>query len=263
VSTKAVREQLRDYVPWWLQDRKYSSGKVVGFTFLWVLAAVLDAMAEWLLQSLRAAWPGKGTPTALPYIGRSRGILRGQADTDDAYAARLRMWLDKWRDAGTQRQLAIELHEYLGNAPRVRIVNRAGHMVTVAADGTITEATCAWDWDSVTNPERATWWSELWVIVYPTQWATTGTYGDGRDWGPDPARGFGHAVTREEVDAVKAILGAWKAAHSKVRAVIWTSDAALFNPAAPATLPNGRWGQWSIAGAPSDRNVSTCRYWEP
>ena len=263
MSIVRIRDQLRGWVPWWLSDRQYSSGKTVGYRFLWAMVSALDAYMEYVLQALQAAWPGKGTPTALAMIGRSRGIARGQADTDASYSAKLRMWLDKWAGAGTQRQLAIELHEYLGDFPRVRIVNRAGHMVTVATNGTVTTADIAWNWDSISNPERAGYWSELWIVVYPTQWATAGTWGDGASpWGTS-GLGFGHDVTRVEWDAVLAIVAQWKSAHTKVRSIIWTSDATLFDPANAGTLPDGEWGQASEAGLASHLNLTTCRYWEP
>ncbi len=266
-ATNRLRDQLRGFVPWWLSDRHYSSGETVGFRYLWTMIATLDCYVDYVVQGLLAAWPGAGTPTALPLIGRSRGIIRGQADTDDQYAAKLRNWLPKWAAAGTQRQLAIELHEYLGNAPRVRIVNRSGHWVTVNADGSIVTHDVPWDWDSVSNPERAGYWSEMWIIVYPTQWALAGTWGAGKTWGDGSGLGIGHDVSREEVDAVKNLIAQWKSAHSKVRAVIWTSDATLFDPTNPASLPDGTWGQWGTTGSGSrvagGRNTTTCRYWEP
>lgn len=261
-----IRDQLRGWVPWWLSDRHYSSGKSVGFRFLWAMISLLDVFAEWIVQSLQAPWPGKGTPTALPYIGRSRGILRGQVDTDDEYASKLRQWLDKWAAAGSARQLAIELHEYLGNHPMVRVITRSGIWVTVAADGSVTTTTATWNWDGTSHPDRAGYWSEMWIVVYPTQWAASGTWGDGRVWGGRDG-GLGHIVTRVEYDAVKSLIAQWKSAHSKVRAVIWTSDATLFDPTNPATCPNGTWGAWGTAGdgsrVASGRNTTTCRYWEP
>lgn len=264
-SDNRIRDQLRGWVPWWLQDRKYSSGKTVGFRFLWSMIAALDAYADWILAGLLAAWPGAGTPTALPYIGRSRGILRGQADTNDSFAVKLRNWLGKWAAAGSQRQLAIEIHEYLGNAPRVRIVNRAGDWTTVAADGTVTAYKGAFNWDLNSNPERAGYWSEMWIIVYPTQWALAGNWASD-SWGTGGGLGFGHDVSRVEYDAIKALIAQWKSAHSKVRAIVWTSDAALFDPAVPLSLPDGEWGDWGTEGSgsrvASHRNLTTCRYWE-
>lgn len=260
------RENLQNRVTWWLSDRHLTTGESTGYRYLWVIHAVFDATMQYVLEGLQAAWPGVGTPTALPLIGRSRGITRGEADTDATFGGKLRSWFDKWPNAGSMRQLAIEIHEYLGNAPRVRIVNRAGFMLTVAADGTVTTAQCAWDWDSVSNPERASHWWDLWIIVYPTQWALADNWGTGV-WGAGDGGGLGHQAMRQAVDAIKGIIGQWKSAHTNVRAVIWTSDSALFDPATPASLPDGEWGNWGTTGAgarvASHRNLTTCRYWEP
>jgi hypothetical protein len=257
------RDVFKLITPWWLSDRP-EQGKTVGYRYLWSMIAPLDALMEGLLQGIQAAYPGLGTPTALPFIGRARGILRGQADTDDDYAAKLRAWLDRWESAGSARGLAREIHEYLANHPRIRIVNRAGHWLTLEQDGTITETDAAWNWDGTSNPERAGYWSELWVIVYPTQWAKAAKWGTGEKWGG--GLGFGHDVTRKGVDALTGLFAEWKSAHSKIRAVIWTSDATLFDPSNPTSLPNGTWGQWGGKGngprTGSGRNISTCRYWE-
>lgn len=255
-----IRDQLRDFVPWWLSDRHYTDGKTVGFRYLWAMIAMLDCYMEFGLQSLIAPWPAVGTPTALPRIARSRGITRGQADTDATFALKLIDWLNKWAGAGTQRQLAIEIQEYLGNHPRVRVVNRAGRMVTVETDGTVSMVDCAWDWDSVSNPERVGYWSELWIIVYPSQWAHTASINDG------PTVGMGHTVSRVEVDAIRGIVAQWKGAHAYVRALIWSDDAAAFDPSTPGTLPNGNWGNWGTRGngsrVLSDRDTAASRYWE-
>lgn len=258
------RDVFRLALPWWLTDRR-EKGMTVGFRILWSLAAPLDTLQEVLLQGIQAGYPGRGTPTALPYIGRTRGILRGQADTDAEYAEKLRGWLARWETAGEMRGLGRELHEWLGNHPMIRLVNRAGTWVTVAADGTVTTQQAAWDWDSVSNPERAGFWSEMWIIVYPTQWALGGAWGDGRSWGGRDS-GIGHRVTATERETVRGLIAEWKSAHSRVRAVIWTSDAALFDPNNPATCPDGTWGQWGGGGSgsrvASGRNTTTCRYWE-
>lgn len=256
------RDAIRRYIPVWLSDRPTFKNS---FKFIWVMVAVLDVGLEVLLQGIQAAWPGQGTPTALPMIGRSRGILRGEADTDATFGASLRLWLDKWRRCGSMAALAARIHEYLGNAPRVRIVNRAGFWVTCAADGTLSTTTAAWNWDGTSHPERATWWSEIWIIVYPTQWAAGGTYGDGGAYGG--SNGLGHNNTEIAYEAIKQLIATWKSAHTMVRAVIWTSDAALFDPATPASLPNGTWGNWGTTGDGSrvagGRNTTTCHYWEP
>ena len=145
------------------------------------------------------------------------------------------------------------------------MVNRAGHWVTLNADGTVETSDATWDWDSVSNPERAGFWSELWIIVYTTQFAPSGTWGDGRTWGGRDS-GLGHVVKRVDRDAVRNLISTWKSAHSLVRAVIWTTDDALFDPADGGTCPDGTWGQWSFDSGgsriASNRNTTTCRYWE-
>lgn len=277
------RDILRKVVPVWLSDRWRggpggNSGltptNATGFSFLWALTAPLDACAEVLAQGVRAAWPGLGTPSALKYIGSSRGILRGYgtSETDDHYAMRLRAWLTTWQGAGSQLALAQQLHEYISNRPRVTIVNRAGSWVSVAQDGTVsTMSGVTWNWDGTSNPEDATSWSEQWVIIYPDPWAHRGAFGSGDKFGAD-GLGLGHLVTREESDAVRGIIADWKSAHTRVRTVIWTSDGTIFNPSDPTTMPDGQWGQWSAgnsgirdngARGKSHRNVTTCRYWEP
>lgn len=258
------RDSLRKLVPPWLSDR-FTSGLTVGFRFLWVMIAPLDVAIESLVQGIRAAWPGAGTPTALAAIGRSRGILRGQADTDDEYATRLRGWLDSWRDAGSSEELARQIHLYLNNRPRVRVVNRAGKWVTVETDGSVTRNQQAFGWDNVSHPERAGYWSEEWIIVYPDQWSTAGNWGagDGQTWG-NADLGFGHGVTRVEYDAIYNLITTWKSAHSYVRTVIFSSTTGAFDPTNPGSLPDGSWGTWETysGGNSVPSRDDAHRYWE-
>ncbi len=264
VAELRLRDAFKLVSPWWLSDRE-TAGKTVGYRYLWSIISTLDALLEGELQGMQAAWPGKGTPDALPYIGRGRGILRGQADTDDEYGAKLRGWLDRWLAAGSQLSIARELHEYMSDHPRVRVINRAGHWVTMNTDGSVETADAAWDWDSTSNPERSGYWSELWVIVYTAQFDPAGTYDDGETWGGLDS-GLGHTVKHVDRDAMRNLIGTWKAAHSRVRAVIFTTDDAKFDPTDSGTCPDGTWGQWSTGGSgsrvASNRDLTVCRYWE-
>ena len=135
-------------------------------------------------------------------------------------------------------------------------MNRHGQWFDVAADGTTSTYEAPWDWDSVSNPERANYDSDLWVIVTspsPGQWAHDSAWGD-RSWGDAPM-GFGHDCLREEVDAVKGLLSQWKGNHNRIRAVIWADD---------DVTPDGTWGQWGTRGASRvPARQSTFRYWEP
>ncbi len=259
-----LRDALRLALPWWLSERRQQS-KTVGYRFLWALVSVLDLLLEGVLQGLYAAWPGMGTPTALPYIGRARGVVRGMDDTDATYADKLVGWLERAEHIGSMYALAREIQEYLPGRPRVRVINRHQNWLTLDHDGTVTKATAAWDWDSVSNPERALWWSELWVVIYTDAFPHSGAWGDGRVWGGRDS-GLGLVIAKENREALDNLVGEAKSAHSRVRCVIWTSDDALFDPAVPASCPDGTWGQWSLPGSdprvPGGR-VRTCRYWEP
>lgn len=265
------RDIFAKFTPPWLADRgKDVTQQTVGYRYLWSMIAPLDAAMDVLVQGLQAAWPGKGTSTALPYIGRSRGIVRGPTETDASFAFRLIQWLDTWRGAGSALTIARTLHDYLTGNPKVRVITRSGVWVTVNADGSVTYNNAAWNWDGTSHPTRSGYWSEIWIVIYPSPYATAGQFLDVAGtpaplWGDQ--LGIGHDVPRSDYDAVKGLIAQWKAAHTKVRAVIWTSDATLFDPTNPATCPNGNWGAWGNTGAgsrvASSRNTTTCRYWEP
>lgn len=264
------RDSVRRFITPWLSDRPgQEKGKTVGFRYVWSMVSAADNAAETLVQALQAPWPGIGTPTALAKIGRSRGMIRGQDEADADYATRMLSWLDRARQYGSMLATGRAIHEYLRNRPRVRVYNRAGACTEIAqTTGAVTHyaaGTTSWDWDSVSNPERSGYWWDLWICVYPTEWTNAGTWGDGRLWGARDS-GIGHQVTRQERDAIRSEIDQYKSAHSHVRAVIWTSDATLFDPLVPATQPNGTWGQWSSPGTdprvPGGRITTTCRYWE-
>jgi hypothetical protein len=256
------RDVFRRFTPWFLSDRSLSTGESVGYRYLWALLAPLDAYAEVLVQGLIAPWPGLGTPTALALIGRSRGIIRGRLDTDEDYALKLRDWLNRAREWGGMRGLAIELAQYLGIS-RLRVINRAGRWVTYY-NGSIIVEDAAWDWDSVSHPERAGDWSDEWIIVYSPFAERPGALGDlvGED-----GYALGHLIKREEVDATLGIIAQTKGAHSRVRAVIWTTNPDNFQPGVPASCPDGTWGAWGTTGSgsrvKSGRFYTNCRFWEP
>jgi len=262
-SARGFRDSIRAFVPKWLQNRP---GLNVGYKFLYVVCAILDLMMEVTLQGVQAALPGVGTPTALPLIGQSRAIIRGEAESDASYAKRLRAWLDTWKNAGSSETLALQIQAFLGNTPMVRIVTRSGYWVTLATDGTTSTTTAAWNWDGASNPERAGWWSDLWIIIYPTEWTVAGTIGATADPSHD-VEGLGHLVPSSAVDGILAIVEQWKAAHTWIVALIWSYDVTLFDPAAPVVGdPDGTWGNWALtdlAGHMEPARSAAARYWIP
>ncbi len=239
--------------PSWLQ-------RAVGGGLLLALTRVLDAAYEAARQAFFARFPGLGTPTALPLIGRDRGVVRSPSDTDDGYAARLRSWISDRYFMGTMRGLARQVQAFLPDHPRVRVINRAGVTFTREADGSESTATMAWNWDGVSHPARAGRWSDLWIVVYSTAYPLAGTWGDGALWGGIDA--FGHDVPAADVAALRTIVADWKAAHSRVVAMIWTTTLTDFNPAGGGRMPDGTWGEWGYGDPYLPTRPSDLRFWE-
>ena len=273
---RGLRDALRAFVPIWLQDRP---GFRNGYKFLYMAALLGDIAITWMVQAVYAWLPGYSLgvtglavdpSSALPLVGQGRAIVRGEIETDASYAARLVTWLTTWEAAGSAEILASQVQAYLANTPTVRIVDRAGNWVTIDPSGHITTTSAAWDWDSVSNPERAGWWSDLWVIVYPCEWPITGTNLASLvgAWGTYQGVGTGHKVPRAQNDAIRAIVAQWKGAHVWVEAIIWSYDATLFVPGAPVSGdPDGTWGNWSkyVGGVqvPARLNDGRVRFWIP
>jgi hypothetical protein len=265
-AVRRFRDQLSDWVPWWLSDREAASGESVGYRFIWTLAATLDVYLQWLLDGILAGQPGEGDPSALPLIARTRGITRGKYETDAEHAARLRSWRTEWLEAGSQRGIIRQLFAYLrggSNPVSARVVNRAGNMTYISPAGGITTGTLAWNWDGVTYPSRATRWWEQWLVLYTTEFAfAAGTWGDGSLWGDDPNLGFGLSIGRVDADMLRGLCAEFKSAHTALFGIIFCSSTAAYQ-AASAVLPDGQWGSWgdnAAARLASHRDVTVSRY---
>jgi len=263
-----LRESLKEYLPSWLNDQQ-PAGPSWGWRVLSTLARYVDTTTTNVMSAALSS-VGKGTPSSLKYLGWARGIVRGRYDTDQQYAAKLRTWIDRNKEAGSQLRLAKELWEYLGGVSFVRIVNRTGQWVEIDTDGTIFETfeSSGWDWDSISHPIRsdpsAPWWSDMWIIIapdYPLRPLTLG------DLTGDDGFGLGHLCPRHEVDAVKEIINRFKAAHSCVRAVLWTTNPDNYRPGSLGIMPDGTWGAWGMYSSghyvASGRDLTETRYWEP
>lgn len=266
VSRLNLRDALRNIVPNWLSNRR---GLNVAFSVLYVIAMMCDFLIEAMIQGVWAAWPGKGDPSALPYIGQSRGIPRGLSESDASYAARLIGWLTTWVESGSDALLIQLLQIYLGGNLPVRIVDRAGQFTSIDAAGNVTFTTDAtWNFDSVEFPVRAGWWSDLWVIVYITdgRWPPyTATLSDSAwlaAWGTYNGFAVGMQVPVAVAQGIVSITHTFKGAHAWLEAIVFTTDTALFIPGALTSgFPDGKWGNWSrqIAGVqtPARATVSS------
>jgi hypothetical protein len=263
----SFRDRVRRLVPPWLSDR----GKAVGFRLLYCLAAVCDAGAEVLTQGLQARFPGRGTPTALKYIGRDRGIRRGPGESDEAFAARLLTWLDDWRIAGSALSLLRQLHGFLSpNPPLLRLVTNSGVWYTMDPNGTFSIHHASpnnWNWDGETNGNHEAEWARFWLVIYSASapWSPAGNWGGEGRWAGGQLWGF--TGTPAEIEGFKAIVSDWRAAHARCMWVIVAFDAASFDPSAPPgspLLPDGWWGPWHkvVGGVAVPSRLATARYFE-
>lgn len=279
---RGLRDGLRTFIPIWLQDRP---GFRNGYKFLYVVALVCDIFVTWLVQAVYSWFPGYslGIPpgsgldasTALPLLATSRGILQGPTEPNATFAQRLVGWIDDWEASGSSEILVEMIQSFIGGVPMVRIVDRAGNWVTIDSSGNITKTSGAWNWDEVDDWERDSWWSDLWIIVYPTPWAITGTtlaslvpvWGD---YNAATQVGTGHAVPPLYVDGILSILSTWKGAHTFCAAILWSYDDTLFVPGSPVSGdPDGTWGRWAklvggvLVPARTGASDGRVRYWVP
>ena len=270
----SLRSTLARYLPPWLTAR-IVEGKVRGFKFLSCASLLADAGLENAHQALQARFPGHGTPTALPYIGRDRGIRRGIDESDESYASRLVLWLDTWRGAGNPFAIMHQVRAYCAPAvPKLRIVNDSGTWYTLNPDDSIeivqTFGAINYDWDGLYPSVRQT---RCWLIIYSDAGprAEGPDLGDGTGLWSDAIGTEGYTIgttaTYEQVQSVRAIVDDFKSTGDRFENIIVAFDPASFDPtAAPGApgMPDGTWGHYSknVGGTQVAARLSTAAYWE-
>ena len=282
------RDSLIKVIPIWQQQRPDA---VVGFRWLWSMVTQIDILVENTLQGINDWGPGSpdASLTALPFIAQSRGLVQGEAETDAHFAVRLQNWRTNglftpppavpqvWSQIGKSEVLAQQIQQYLGNTPLVRVIERIystsgppqAEYITANTDGTTSRVVANWDWDSVlgwtddqaTYPGSVTrtWWSDVWIVVYPGEWSIAGNV--------TPLTG--QAVPATAKDAILGLVAYYKGAYTFVRAIIYSYNSTLFDPANPSASgnPDGTWGRWhkidGSGNAVPARTVTNVRYWIP
>lgn len=248
-----MRDAVRRLIPPWMRDR-VAAGFTTGFKYIYVFGLMCDLLIQFALEGIRAKFPSLAPSEALSVIGRDRRIRRGLAESDASFLARLLLWLDSWRRAGSAYAMLEQLKAYLGVAGTIRIVNANGTWWTLKLDGTferkVTLPTKNWNWDN-----NAALWARFWVVLYAADygWTRDGTWGDGATWG-DNGMGWGLSnLSWQSVLDLRGIIAEWKSAESVCKHVIISFDAAYPDPnaAAGAPMPDGTWGYFykNSAGA--------------
>jgi hypothetical protein len=243
-----------------------------GAKLLDVMGAMLDAHVDWTRHGIRARWPSYGSDDTLAAIGRDRRILRGFAESAEAYAERLRGWLDAWSRAGNPFEILRQLKGYLTpHAFDAHVVNHHGSWYTSLADGTLewTLNASNWDWDSETYPSGPEPWCRFWVVLNPPAelWTRLPALDDPALWdGAVDSPGFtvGSTATPEQVAAVRRIVGEWKDEKSVCQNIIVCFEPGVFTPGETnPPNPNGWYGNASrvISGVRTATRSPDAIYW--
>jgi hypothetical protein len=202
---------------------------------LFAIAVHFDALIEWCVLAMYARYPRQAPPDALVVLGRERGIRRGLAEPDDAYAARLVQWLPDRKIKGSPFALMSQIVGYVyKHRVRVRVVNEAGAWFTRNATREVEgrhewhhAAPSNWDWDG----EGGAQFSRYWVILMlpDTIWPSDGTWGDSGKWGDTGVWGYGD-MTREQAITLRDLIRDWNPPHAMCAGVIATWDPDDFDP---------------------------------
>ncbi len=295
VNVRPWNIRIAEFIPVWMANRP----NLQFFAkYLFTFAYLSDIATQSALEGIRAGFPGYDSRTDnFPLLGQSRGLLQGETETAVSFASRLRAWLQTAEDMGGDAGLAAYLHVWIGDNPMVRIWSRNGRCTTVSTTGVVSQVSMVaggWtgpgplsglglNWDSVSNPERAEWWWDSWIVIYSADFPSAGTIGARAGSSTIPAnvttglgsQGIGHLCSRTQVDTILGIIKSWKGQHAILPWVIWAPvGSPLFDPAnmTQAGNPDGCWGDWSFFGVdPGGSGVRanwphlnpTCRYWGP
>jgi hypothetical protein len=265
---------FRERLPWFLKD-----GRILA-----PIGQGMDKLTQLAIDAVRLRYPSvTPSDASLSIIGRDRRIPRAPGETPESYARRLVLWLDLWGLAGLPLGLLYAIQSFVfPGYPQVRYVSRSGMWWTLdegaSRDATPFEAMTLpcpevpgqrtpryvpaleatprarfwgheaapnnWDWDSISNPERAAFWWDYWLVVYPPSWTFEGEYGlDSEYGGTEGAWGF------EEYggtfDTMRELVRIYQRAGAECRGVIFAPTLADFDPyAVPGdpTMPDGYWG---------------------
>ena len=254
------RRAYTKLLPWWLTAE---DGAKVNYS----LGLLMDAYLTRLLQGLRARWPSHAMPSALPFLGRDRRIVRGINESAESYAARLLRWLDDHRIRGNPYALMEQLRAYCQADVRIRTVDMRGNWYTIERDGTksVSLQQGNWDWDGA----DASRWSRFWVIIYPTSdglpWEARPVGWDDGDWWGDPSLTLGTTATANQASTVKSIVRDWQPDGTRCEWIIIAFDDTSFAPDdSSPPLPDGTWGKWGklVSGNYEESRDETARYWK-
>lgn len=247
-----------DLSPIWLQGPN-------GEKYMYSIGIQADALQEKLVQAVHSWMPGRGTPSALAYIGADRLIAQGITETSESYAARLQRAFDSWQRAGNAWSVLQQVLGYLlSTTPAARTVSTNYDLDDGTPQHTLWQyydegadtnrppqftrvEPAEWDWDSL-SPTTGSWHWVRWYLVLaavaPTDWTS-----------PAPKLGeFGATKLGQYSGSLGCTTPSSVGRSLRIVAKPWVSghldwfvisfDGAEFRPGA-AVQPDGYYGFWS------------------
>jgi len=227
------RGRLIDRVPTWLK------GTII-MRVLYTIALHIDVVGDLVKAALTKRFQTPDNYDALNYLGQDRKMIRGPAESDATYAARLSTWLDAHRTRGGPYALLRQLYLYYApnNFPIELVYGSTGLRFLLDTSGNITDDRIAW---RSPDSNLAQW--ARWYLFYhwPTPVPAPGVWDDGALW--DDGGVWDSGFDAETVAQLVAIPKAWNAAHCLGTIYVMSPGAELWNYPPSIWDDGGTWNQ--------------------
>jgi hypothetical protein len=218
MSVVTFRDTIRRISPPWLRNGEAEK-------LMYALGIHADIVADSLVEAVKRRLPRPGFGNlwdTLPQLGRERRIVRGQTESDEAYANRLARWLPDHRRRGNPYAMLEQIYGYFtGNHFPIDLVAQNGVRHKMDTSGNIVRD--VYNWGHFTPRED---WAKWWLIYY----TDTADYDD--DW---------LRVPRE-----------WNAAHC-IGTLVVLGNGRLWNY--PEPVPEWDLGAWSDGDPPLVKEI--------
>lgn len=243
MSQSGQPQSFRDL--WYAYSPTYLTG-YQGQRYGATLAVMWDALGDGMAYAVRARFPDCCPSDALPWLAIDRQIDRGPNEAEASYRARLKLWLDLWRHAGSAQSVISALEIWWGGGVEIETVAQSQSVGTAwdytMGSGTVTHQLVSppnWTWDDTDVAPRA------WVIVQGGGYApSTLVYGAGVTFGNVYCWGINAPTSF--APWVRSQVAKWQSAGAQVPWIIMSWDPTWFQPNSPAAkLPDASYGDWA------------------
>lgn len=205
-----IVEHIESLAPDWLL-------RGAGGRWLYTVGAIGDAVIEGAMQAANAV-AGRGTPTAIPYIERTRGVPRGRKESQSDYAKRAANWVQIHAERGSMVGLTRALQAYIGAPCIVHVFRRNGVYAKRDENGEYSWLPSApgwfnWDWSDFNNPY---YFGDIWIVIEASDFERPNV--------APPTLSVGLKANQAEVSTIRQLVADYTSATARVRAVIFCDE---------------------------------------